>query len=322
MAERKGQNRGGWTAGLWAVMVAGAVLVPIVIALTAVDNARVARSALRLALAPPPAATAEQAFDRIGFNVRELRQAPQAVPRVLLASLPAELASVTNAGQRKALFLTAMLPLVLQVNEIIRAERERLVALIAMTDAGKALSVHDREWLRALQKKYRVGKHDFEKLLRRVNIIPPSLTLAQAAIESGWGTSRFAQEGNALFGQWTWDEDGMIPLARPDGSNHRIKTFDHLIESVAAYARNLNTHPAYATMREIRAELAENGRVITGPSLVPGLHAYSERRDAYIRDLNAIIRGNRLIRFDGAALEYSALRQEPASADPDIVAAR
>jgi len=318
------KRRKGWIAATWgwssAILLA--VAVPVGVALITIESAQRGREASRLAADAPPVTSAKAAFERIGFNVRRLQQTPAAVPRVLLPSLPRELPHITNTGERKALFLTSMLPLVLQVNEIIQAERERLLALRQMVEAGHPLSADDHQWLKTLREKYRVEELDLDRLLRRVNVIPPSLALAQAAIESGWGTSRFAQQGNAIFGQWTWGDHGMIPRERREGSRHRIKTFDHPIESVAAYARNLNTHPAYAPLRAIREDLARSGRTIPGPSLIPGLRAYSERGDAYTRDLDAIIRGNRLTRFDGAYLEYSALAPEIDSPRQGTVAMR
>jgi len=249
----------------------------------------------------------EAAFDKVGFNVRNISGDASAIPRVFLTSLPRELPRITNAGQRKALFLSTMLPLILEVNEGILEDRARLLSVRSQLETGRKLPPADRKWLKAIQKKYRVKGRDFDTLLRRINIIPPSLALAQAAIESGWGTSRFAQKGNALFGQWTWGTDGMIPTERREGSTHRVKSFDRLIESVAGYARNLNTHPAYRSLRDKREELTAEGEIITGPALVPTLIKYSERGEAYIDDLNAIIRGNRLTRFDSGRMTEAAL---------------
>lgn len=257
--------------------------------------------------APVTNADIEAAFEKIGFNVRNITGDASAVPRVFLTSLPRELPRITNAGQRKALFLSTMLPLILEVNEGILEERARLLSVRSQLEAGQKLSPADRKWLKAIKKKYRVEGQDFNTLLRRINIIPPSLALAQAAIESGWGTSRFAQKGNALFGQWTWGTDGMVPAERRKGATHRVKSFDRLIESVIGYTRNLNTHPAYRSLRDKRQELSSEGEIITGPALVPTLIKYSERGEAYIDDLNAIIRGNRLTRFDSGRMTEAAL---------------
>ena len=290
-----------------AVVLALAVALPLVLAWFSVDKASRDRLGTETALKTVTNADVQAAFDRIGFNVRNIRGDADDVPRVFLTSLPRELPHITNAGQRKALFLTTMLPLVLEVNEGILEERARLLSVHDKVEAGKKLSSSDRKWLKAMQKKYRVEERDFDTLLRRINIIPPSLALAQAAIESGWGTSRFAQNGNALFGQWTWGAEGMIPKDRREGATHRVKAFDRLIESVEGYARNLNTHRAYRSLREKRQALTARGEQITGPALTPTLIQYSERREDYINDLNAIIRGNRLTRFDSGGMAEAAL---------------
>ena len=137
-----------------------------------------------------------------------------------------------------------------------------------------------------------------------VDIVPPSLAIAQAAIESGWGTSRFTAEGNALYGQWAEEGEGaMVPAERDAGRTYAIKSFDNLQASVLSYMHNLNTHRAYRAFRAARAVMRESGRRITGPSLAKHLGAYSERGERYIRDLSAIMTQNGLGALDAAALQ-------------------
>ena len=154
--------------------------------------------------------------------------------------------------------------------------------------------------------RYRLEEFDLDRLRKRMNIIPPSLALTQAAVESGWGTSRFAQNGNALFGQWTWeDSNGMIPFDREIGENHSIKTFSSLIEAVESYSLNLNTHEAYQDFRFERDKFA-NPNEINVNSLVETLINYSEQGYEYIDYLNNVIETNQLQKFDAVELQENS----------------
>lgn len=142
--------------------------------------------------------------------------------------------------------------------------------------------------------------------MQRVDIIPPSLALAQAAKESGWGTSRFARNGNALFGQWTWDEDqGMEPKDRPEGTDHLVREFDTLLDSVEAYMLNLNRHRAYRELRSLRAGMRKRGEPIDGISLAGGLESYSELGMEYVERIRSMIDLNQLLALDNAELASS-----------------
>lgn len=315
---RDANARPGWIGRgfLWSGLVLVGVALPLVLAMIMVERTLVPPTPQEIMAEKTPLTAAEiqAAFDRVGYSVRDLRGNAASVPDVFLKSLPPELPRITNASQRKALFLSTLLPLVLKVNDGIRQERERLLAIRAEVEAGRKLSSSDRKWLKALQKEYRVKTRDFDKLERRVNVVPPSLALAQAAIESGWGTSRFAQKGNALFGQWTWKGEGIVPRDRKEGATHKVKSFDRLIESVDGYVWNLNTHPAYRTLRKKRAALIRNGEALTGLALTPALIKYSERREAYVQDLRNIIISNRLTRFDSSRIAARAdISRAPAS---------
>ena len=168
---------------------------------------------------------------------------------------------------------------------------------------------NDKEWLHELAERYRLDKLRIEdqafsvRLLRNVDTLPVSLVLAQAANESGWGTSRFALEGNNLFGEWTYAKGtGMVPRERKPGATHEVRLFNSLQSSLRSYMHNLNTHRAYTGLRKIREQLRNAGQRPDGPSLARGLHAYSERGSAYILDIEQMIRDNRFTLFADAQL--------------------
>lgn len=270
-----------------------------------------------IALLPPPeprpvhvgsAERLHRLFERIGYELEAVADGSLPVPPVVLAALPADLADQAPVERRKALFIRAVLPIVMRANEAVLAERTVLTALRAALDDG-GLSPEQRHRFRRTAQRYGLPEiapdaDGFRRLLRRVDAVPVSLAVAQAIGESGWGTSRFAREGNALFGQWTWDEAaGIVPASRPAGENHRVRRFRSLTDSAAAYLHNLNTHPAYAGFREARAGgRREHGGLPAGEALAQHLERYSERGADYVDDLVALIRQNRLARLDAAEL--------------------
>ena len=198
--------------------------------------------------------------------------AMEEVPRVYLTRLPDILPAIPNANEKKRLFMSAMLPIILRSNELIIADRGRLLGLREKIEQKNTLNTAERDWLKKTAKTYRVkldetlSVQSIEALLYKIDVVPVSLAIAQAAIETGWGTSKFAQQCNALFGQWTWNsaDDGCVPDAREEGKTHRIKKFDYLLDSVSSYMTNLNRHASYAELRRRRAELR-------------GTFAYSDR---------------------------------------------
>lgn len=241
-------------------------------------------------------------FERIGYRM-DVVLARGEVPRLFMSTLPYDMPAIRPAARRKLIFIKAALPLILHVNELILLDRARLTVLRDRDRRKLAMSSVDDAWLLALTKKYRLGKPDFDALLRRVDIIPPSLALAQSAEESGWGTSRFAREGNALFGQRTWNsKSGLVPLERAAGEKHRVRVFGHLIDGVKSYANNLNSHAAYDGFRRLRAEFRAAGKTIDGVRLAGMLTRYSERGADYIQTLHAIMRVNRLSMLDNVRL--------------------
>lgn len=242
-------------------------------------------------------------FDRHAYSLDHVRAGWAPVPRLYFAGLPRDLDQIAEAETRKSVFLRAALPLVLLTNESILADRMRLERLQAGSEAGRPLAAADQVWLRALAKRYRLKTVDLPELLRRVDVIPPSLALAQAAAESGWGTSRPAREDNAIFGQMTWTGRMMGPDGKPRGGRYIVEPFAHLPECVRAYAWNLNTHPAYAEFRSERAAMRARGEPLDGARLATRLLAYSERGWDYIADVKTLIRTNRLDEFDAAWLD-------------------
>lgn len=245
----------------------------------------------------------------------ELNYTPEAwmagireVPRLYISEIPERWSKHTvkeiDVLTKKRLFFRTLGPLVLRSNELILKDRAQLTGFSAgtMTDG-------QRSWLSELAKNYRVDENAYdgpeavlEELQLRVDIVPVSLALSQAAEESGWGTSRFAFSGNALFGQWTWGK-GISPEQQRSGKgDYKIAAFETPLDSVRAHAQNLNTHNAYADFRRRRAELRRAGGRISGRSLAETLSRYSERGEGYVESLHAIMRVNKLDEADDAFL--------------------
>ncbi|RMF16015.1 MAG: hypothetical protein D6758_08720 [Gammaproteobacteria bacterium] len=207
-----------------------------------------------------------------------------------------------TVSERKRAFINFLLPLIDQANQNILAERREFLEL----KAKSTLTPVERERLHALARKYRVlfepeNPAFWEELLERVDTLPPSLILAQAAIESAWGTSRFAIQGNNLFGMWCFSPGcGLKPLAREDDKSHEVRCYDSVLASIEDYLLNLNRHSRYAALRDQRKELRAANQPLSGLSLVQGLHGYSETGGTYIDTVASVIRHNRLERFDKA----------------------
>ncbi len=238
----------------------------------------------------------------------------QGVPPFLLTTLPEDLHSVRDIAKRKRLFFLSLLPSVLLANREILWQRQQLLVTLRHQDAGLPLSIPQRLLISRLVTNYRLRHNPLtdprirQQLLRRLDVLPADLVLAQAAIESGYGSSRFAQLGNNLFGQWTYARGtGLVPKNRPAGQHHEVATFPSLYESVRAYMNNLNSHPAYRPLRTIREQKRANKQGLRGLDLAAGLRLYSSRRDAYVAEIRSIIRHNQL-----SELITLSLRTEPA----------
>ena len=190
------------------------------------------------------------------------------------------------------------MPLILEENNRIFLDRKRLFAILNKNKNTET----EKKWLNNKFKQYGVVNRDLTTLKIRMDIIPVSLAIAQAAKETGWGTSRFALEGNALYGQWTWSEDGITPASAEAGTTHKVMKFKILQASVRAYQRNLNTHSGYKKFREARAMQRDNSGKLNSLLLVDYLDKYAETGKEYTLILKKIIEQNSLTDFDDAKL--------------------
>ena len=238
-------------------------------------------------------------FSKINYNFNAIQAGQKSVPRLFVKKLPIDMRRIKATEQKKKLFFLSVLPLILRVNDEILAERKKLKTLRVIFTKGINLKAEDRLWLAVMESRYKVKKGDWATLARRVDIIPPSLALAQAAEESGWGTSRFVAEGNALFGQWTHGSGpGLVPFGRLANHKYKIKIFESLLDGVRAYARNLNSHQAYRSFRFSRSEMRRLGQTLGGHKISLHLLSYSQRGKKYIRSLQTIINSNSLEKLD------------------------
>jgi uncharacterized FlgJ-related protein len=257
----------------------------------------------------------EALFEKLDYTPETWQAGIREVPRMYGTKIPLRWGKKTSkevtVQTKKRLFFRVLAPLVLRSNELILRERTRAEALASQIRAGKPPTGDDRQWLQDLAVHYKVidsvdtelDAAALDELMVRVDIIPVSLALAQGAEESGWGTSRFAGEGNALFGQWSWDEKAMKPeQQRRAKGNYGIAAFETPLQSVMAHAQNLNTHRAYAGLRAKRAEMRRNGQSPTGRALAATLTSYSERGEAYVKTLYSIMDVNHLAAADEAYL--------------------
>lgn len=251
-------------------------------------------------------------YDSIGYTFEELRNGSVKVPRIYLERIVNTWAKDQSLSSKKSLFYRTMLPLVLMVNEKIMEEREYLLELKKKRELKRYLAKDEHQWLNHLARRYRIIKKDekfktcglyFNKLLLRVDEIPVSMALGQMAYESAYATSRFAGEGNALFGQWRWG-DGMMPSEQRDGKgDYRVADFAFPIDSMKAYAMNMNTNPAYKKFRKARTAQRSKGlETLDGFRLALTLERYSERRQEYVKTLQGIIATNSLSQLDDATL--------------------
>ena len=249
--------------------------------------------------------TVIQLFKDVDYDLRTVRNEKLVKP-IYFTQFPRDLDNLQSVQLKKETFLKIVLPLVVAENEKILDDREKLKNLIEK----KFTSDAEKQWLRQKLLEYKVKKSDLKELMLRMDMIPVSIALAQAAKESGWGTSRFALEGNAIFGQWTWDGQGIAPLKRDGDKNHKILKFPILRASVKAYKNNLNTHKSYSKFREKRQQLRSKNKNITGLSLTDTLKNYAQTGSEYTRILNQIITQNRLSDFELVKLVNSVKQIE------------
>ncbi len=243
------------------------------------------------------ASTIKQLFKDTKYNLKDVRK-NKIVKPVNLELLPNEMKMIENTKERKNLFIQIVLPLILEENSQIKLDRKKLFAILNRSNNSSS----EKKWLNMKFKQYGVKNGDLLTLKIRMDEIPASLAIAQAAKETGWGTSRFALEGNALFGQWTFSGDGIKPKGIDDNKSHKVMKFQILQASVRAYFRNLNTHSSYRDFRKFRAIARDNDEKLDSLILADYLDEYAATGQEYTIILKKIIEQNSLKDFDDTKL--------------------
>ena len=251
------------------------------------------------------ASTIKQLFQDTNYTLKDVREKKLVKP-VALTLLPGEIRMIENTKKRKDFFIQIVLPLILKENNNIRLDRKRLFSIINKNNNTNL----EKRWLDKKYKQYGIPSKDLTTLKIRMDEIPVSLAIAQAAKETGWGTSRFAQEGNALFGQWTWSGEGLKPKDAEKSEGHKVMKFNVLQASVRAYQRNINTHSSYRDFRQERAKLRDQGKPLDSLILAKYLKEYAETGSQYVEVLQKIIKQNNLKDFDDAKLLPSSVELE------------
>ncbi len=247
-------------------------------------------------------------FKDVEYDLGKVRSQKLVKP-IYFTQFPRDLDALGSTKLKKETFIKIVLPLIVAENERILADREKLIVL----SDKKFTTDLEKQWIRQKLLEYKVKKGNLKELIVRMDIIPTSIALAQAAKESGWGTSRFALEGNAIFGQWTWSGQGIAPLDRESNKNHKILKFPILRASVKAYQNNLNTHKSYSKFRQKRQVLRDKNKKISGLELTETLNNYAQTGSEYTKILNQIIRQNRLTDFEPVRLVNSVKKIELSS---------
>ena len=223
----------------------------------------------------------------------------QSANLIIFSSLPKDFMDINSVSERKNLFINTLLPIAFIENLKILDDRKRILDWWSQSNGETYQREFWPSWLYNVSDKYDYEGSNIGELLMRVDIVPLSLALAQAAIESGWGTSRYLREGNALYGQYTFDKSlGLKPQDRDKGKDFYVRKFINLSDSTRSYLKNINTHNAYVKFRQERGTLRMNGDTLTGLSLSRFLDNYSERRSAYVADIKTIIETNNFMKFD------------------------
>jgi len=251
------------------------------------------------------ASTINQLFKDTEYTLDEVKKTKLVKP-IALTWLPYELKNIESSKERKNLFIKIVLPLILEENKNIKLDRLKLFSIINKSNNSEL----EKKWLKKKYKQYGVKENDLSSLKVRMDVVPTSLALAQAAKETGWGTSRFAQEGNALFGQWTWSGEGLKPKDSDKNEGHKVMKFNVLQASVRAYNRNLNTHKSYQDFRKARADMRDNKSELDSLKLAEYLDKYAETGQKYVEVLKQIIEQNNFKDFDDVRLMPSSKRLE------------
>ncbi len=237
-------------------------------------------------------------FEKYNFSVESFLN-DQSSNLIIFSSWPNDFSNIKSVNKRKKLFINTLLPIIFVENRKILEDRKRILDWWNQSGGEVVSREFWPNWLFELSEKYNYTESSLGKLLVRVDIVPLSLALSQAAIESGWGSSRYMNEGNAIFGQYTYDgKNGIKPRNRADGKKFFVKKFPTLSESVRSYLKNINTHLAYEDFRQERRKLRMNGESLSGNVLANFLKNYSERDQAYVNDLKLLIETNNFMKFD------------------------
>ena len=245
----------------------------------------------------------EKLFRETDYNLINVRKTKLVQP-FPIAHLPEEMKVIQGTKKKKNIFIKIVLPLILEENNRVKLDRKKLFAILNKSNNSAA----EKRWLNQKFKQYGVLNKDLLTLKIRMDIVPVSLAIAQAAKETGWGKSRFALEGNALFGQWTWSGEGIKPAGADDNTTHKVMKFKVLKTSVKAYLRNLNTHSGYKRFRLIRAVLRDNEKSLDSLILANYLDKYAATGEQYIVILKKIIKQNNLKDFDDVKLMPSSIQ--------------
>ncbi len=251
------------------------------------------------------ASTIKQLFEDTKYTLEDVREKKLVKP-VALTLLPNEIKMIESTKKRKEFFIQIVLPLILKENNNIRIDRKRLFSIINKSNNSDL----EKKWLAKKYKQYGIPSKDLSTLKIRMDEVPVSLALAQAAKETGWGTSRFALEGNALFGQWTWSGEGLRPKESDKNEGHKVMKFNVLQASVRAYQRNLNTHSSYKEFRIERAIQRGNDEKLDSLKLVNFLEKYAETGKEYTEVLTKIILQNSLTDFDDVEILPTSLKMK------------
>ena len=240
-------------------------------------------------------------FENLKYDLKSIRLG-QSVKPIYLTKLPKDLKKIKSTNKRKETFIKIVMPLILIENEKIIEDRNKLFKILGK----QSNSMGEKVWLKRRFKDYDIKGEDISELKLRLDIIPTSIAIAQAAKESGWGTSRFALEGNAMYGQWTWGGDGIEPSQKDKKKEHKILKFPKLQSSVSAYMKNLNTHRGYSEFRKERSKIREKNKTVQGIDLVEYLYNYAQTGSEYVKILKKIIVQNDLTDFDNSILMNSS----------------
>ena len=244
-------------------------------------------------------------FEDVNYDLNKVRFEKKVKP-IYFTQFPKDLDEIQSVKLKKETFIKIVLPLIVAENEKIMDDRYKLNKITSK----KMTTDKEKQWLRQKFLEYKVKRGNVEELKNRMDVIPVSIALAQAAKESGWGTSRFALEGNAIFGQWTWTGQGIEPLLKDKSKSHKILRFPILRASVKSYKNNLNTHRSYKDFRSKRRDLREKNKKISGLKLTKTLDNYAQTGNEYTKILEQIIIQNRLMDFELVRLENSIEKRE------------